>query len=339
VSFNPSRALPVVSLCLAALLAAGCTSTTTSPGGGGNPTRGWFAQGSGVVNDLLGVAFADTLHGWAVGDRAVLHTSDGGQTWVSQTQNAGAITLFRAASAVDSAHCWVVGDDGSVRATADGGATWVRQLPLGASGYLESVRFVDANRGWACGRLAGGVGVILYTLTGGQIWNQVDLAGAPELKSIDMAASGYGVVCGTLGAIYYTRNAGLTWTRATSNTTVQLQAVAVDAGGGDALCGGLIGLGGVLKSTDGGQSWTTGQPLPSNMEVRGASVPSFTDGWVVGTSAAAGQIARTPDGGITWAWQSISGAYALNAISTPDPLHGWAVGDHGTIFRTVTGGD
>ena len=43
---------------------------------------------SRTVEDLNAVTFADTLHGWAVGTFTILHTSDGGRTWISQLLNA-----------------------------------------------------------------------------------------------------------------------------------------------------------------------------------------------------------------------------------------------------------
>src|SRR5690606_7429688 len=61
---------------------------------------------------------------------------------------------------------WLAGSPGSVivRST-DGGATWTATA-TGAPTPIESLTFVDAQRGWAVGAL----GTILVTRDGGRTW-------------------------------------------------------------------------------------------------------------------------------------------------------------------------
>ena len=75
---------------------------------------------SGTVQDLYSVAFPDNQHGWATTDSGtVLHTSDGGTTWLPQTSGTNR-QLFGVAF-TDSSTGWVVGAGGTILHTTDGG--------------------------------------------------------------------------------------------------------------------------------------------------------------------------------------------------------------------------
>ncbi|MEI6450143.1 MAG: YCF48-related protein [Actinomycetes bacterium] len=76
------------------------------------------AQESGSTEDLLGVAFGDGDHGWAVSaDGAILATANGGATW--SAQSSGSSADLRAVAFSDAAHGWAVGADGAILAITD----------------------------------------------------------------------------------------------------------------------------------------------------------------------------------------------------------------------------
>ena len=113
--------------------------------------------------NLQAIFFVDEWTGWVVGAKvneggAVYATTDGGETWVSQTT--GAPNYLAGTYFIDAKTGWVVGDE--VYATTDGGATWKAQ-DVELNGKLRGVSFVDANTGW----VAGDGGAILKTTTGG----------------------------------------------------------------------------------------------------------------------------------------------------------------------------
>jgi photosystem II stability/assembly factor-like uncharacterized protein len=112
--------------------------------------------------------------GWAVGDGGlVLSTQDGGQSFQSIRLPLSAEECFDAmAVAAVGEHVWIVGTSGNlVWHSADGGQHWERQ-PTGITTPLYTVRFLDAQRGWA----AGALGTILATRDGGRTW-QVQRSG------------------------------------------------------------------------------------------------------------------------------------------------------------------
>jgi len=81
-------------------------------------------QISGTEQPLLGVHFIDKEEGWAVGNKGVIiHTRDGGKTWVSQ--DSGAIDPFLDVYFIDSKRGWAVGF-GPIARTEDGGKIRLR---------------------------------------------------------------------------------------------------------------------------------------------------------------------------------------------------------------------
>lgn len=79
-----------------------------------------WTQVPGVSAQFADIAFADADHGWAVGRLgAVVATTDGGKTWVTQPTRADR-DLWRI-QVVDSKTAWIEGEAGTVLATGNGG--------------------------------------------------------------------------------------------------------------------------------------------------------------------------------------------------------------------------
>lgn len=78
----------------------------------------------GVNLDVLyDVNFIDGQHGWAAGENGViLATSNGGQSWASQSS--GVYSWLNSVWFNDVAHGWAAGDKGVILATSNGGNTW-----------------------------------------------------------------------------------------------------------------------------------------------------------------------------------------------------------------------
>lgn len=99
----------------------------------------------------------------------------------------------------------------------------------------------------------------------------------------------------------------------------------------------------VLKTTDGGATWTT-HVVTGAEELNKFYFVDNTTGWAVGNkdylSNNVGQIFKTTDGGNTWTLQFTSTiAYSdLTRVFMHNATTGWAVGKLGTILKTSDGG-
>ena len=203
--------------------------------------KSWKQQG-GLFRQLNGISFADALHGVAVGNE-FRYTGDGGKTWllsttlggtmydvdmvdattgyacgfgvVEKTTNGGqtwtsqSVPLFGNLVGIDFVNAttgWVVGADGSVYHTTNGGLTWVRQHQ-DTSKFFTGVSFVSVTEGWVCGN-----STILHTTDGGTTWVTQSVPFGADAIEIRFADSQNGWAVGALRTILHTTNGGQTWT-------------------------------------------------------------------------------------------------------------------------------
>ena len=262
----------------------------------------WTPQSSGTTNDLTAVDFLDASRGWAVGDQGtILATTNGGGT--STPQSSGTTNGLLGVDFIGASSGWAVGDQGTILATTNGGGTWTPQSS-GTTNSLHAVAFADATHGWAMG--SGG------TILGFQL--------APG---------------------------GTTWQPYSSGTTNSLYAVSLI----DYQFGGAVGGSGTilgLSLTPGGLTWTAGASRHGGNPVltRLGRELRVSRRWARRASSsarAAGRCGRSRTilfaaPGAPWTPQSSGTAHSLHGVAFVESLHGWAVGDQGTILATATGG-
>lgn len=120
--------------------------------------------------NLEGVYFFDDQNGFAVGRDTILHTSDGGATWVPQPSPLGNIEGLHGITFVDADNGYIAAgstaDLGTILHTSNGGASWDVQRGDIATN-VTSVSFANVNDGIAV-TLGGD---IYQTHDGGTTWN------------------------------------------------------------------------------------------------------------------------------------------------------------------------
>jgi len=95
-------------------------------------------------------AFADAVHGYAVGEQGIiLRTDDGGLTW--KDQESGLKTNLFAISVASRDDVMIAGDQGRVLVTKNGGVTWETQPTL-TSSPLFAVAYHGGANAWVAGR-------------------------------------------------------------------------------------------------------------------------------------------------------------------------------------------
>src|SRR5262249_31968496 len=110
----------------------------------------------------------------------------------------------------------------------------------------------------------------------------------------------------------------------------------------NASVGTAVGLGGtILRTTDGGTTWTL-QYSGTTSHLFAVAFVNPNTGWAVGDPSPffsfTGTILHTTDGGATWMHQ-YSGSYtALFAVTFADANTGVVVGDQGYALITADGG-
>jgi len=236
----------------------------------------------------------------------ILITDDGGVSW--QVIESGTRSALYSVDFVDSNEGWICGQEGVILHTLDGGNTWERQQS-GTLTYLFALDFIDRNEGWMVGDRA----VYIHTTDGGRTWRQGKMAKTegisaeealvaqdPVLYDVQFIDSSTGWVVGEFGKIYHTGDGGKTWVEQEQS---------------------LLGSSGLYDVLD----------IPTFF---GVSFVDHRNGIVAGLQ---GRIARTRDGGKTWAFERFDVDVPvedplLSVVQFPD-TSAWAVGIAGAIVR------
>jgi len=248
-------------------------------------------------------------------------TDDGGDTWTAVRIDELDI---RGVYFCDTRSGWIVGREGKIYQSNDGGYSWERQI---FTGYPEmddlfEVRFVNDSEGFILGYHG-----VFVTEDGGSDWVNnwlpiVEYRGAWSMTVVD---EDHAYLLGSKWTesdpelIYATEDGGLTWSAVPgSNASILRGIVTIEFH--DRLTG-WAGGGAVMKTTDGGRTWTT--------QVEMATIREFfilDDMSVIGVGK--GSILRTVDGGETWTEVAPADGRIvdLRAVHFTDPEHGWTAG-------------
>ncbi len=235
----------------------------------------WALIPSPTSEALTDVHFVNALEGWAVGwNGTIIHSTDGGLSWQEQESGVG-LNLWGVHFATPE-RGWAVGVFGVVVRTENGGATWTPEFPSNTGHNLFGVFLTSPFIGY----VAGNYWDIWRTVDGGKTFSwdrQGDGLGTFAINRLAISGTVlYGV--GTQGKVL--RRAGLrNWALTTAG-----QGEGVFWGiHMDGLSGWIAGDNGEVRhSLDGGNSWNTIQPTPTNNNLRGISFTSRMNGWIVG---------------------------------------------------------
>jgi photosystem II stability/assembly factor-like uncharacterized protein len=304
----------------------------------------------------------DSLCGVGAG---VFTSSDGGQTWLSQTS--GGSYMFMAAEAVSSTDVWAVDMAGAVLHSSDG-VRWAElDLPHRWSQFLDDVSFPVADHGWVVGATAesDSHSLILGTSDGGDTWTKQTSVLSGELVGVDFvdAANGWSITdeADHAGhALQHTNDAGVTWTLQPVHAGI-LGLTDVDFI--DSSTGWVTGQyesgeevsglvpGAVFRTTDGGATWST-YPLPKNTILEQLQFLDAQNGWAIAMKAtsrsASMLLLHTADAGATWtnlsqfAGDMPTSLHFLNAQTGWVTINGkgvYATTDAGATWRRETDSD
>ncbi len=281
----------------------------------------WNHQTSGVNTFLNSVHFVDAMNGWVVGNRGtILHTTNGGATWTSQTTDAvrnalapgdPAITL-ESVHFVDAMNGWVVGHNGTILHTINGGTTWTAQtVDDSFTNHLQSVHFVDAMNGWAVGNRTGTSGTqdIIRTTDGGSTWVKSEFDSGVNvllLNSLHFADAKNGFVVGN---------------------SFNFSPYAVR----------LV----ILHTTDGGKTWIPQNSIDPHTDpdvqknLRSVYSIDANNAWAVGSGGTILQISNPSTSNPSTSNPVVSSK--VNSVHSVDNNNAVAGGDGGTVVQSAIG--
>jgi photosystem II stability/assembly factor-like uncharacterized protein len=306
-----------------------------------------------TIRDL---SFPNTDNGWVLDDAGrLMHTADGGSSWNEQTPFSNSF----ATSAVyfsDANRGWVVGNwpdggYGQILRTTDGGANFSFQLNTGQYPFI-SLSFSDSLHGIAGTNNR----IIYYTSNGGTVWDSVSIPAIDpymQVRRVQLVnnSTGYALLyVVNKAAIAKTTDGGQTWSVIETNNT-QFTPAFTDLHFVDAQNGYISGFDFygtpnkfyLLKTTDGGASWTTlyfPSGLPGNIgttQINGVHFSDMQHGWVAGGGTLS-FILHTDDGGSTWSVQELGTTVSWYTMKFIDAQTGFAAGWYGNIVKTTVGG-
>ncbi len=338
--------LAVLSLLMTAAAGADPLQPVLSDTGGARPPIDPLCSAA-MQSDarLVDVCFVTPQKGWTVGDRGVIwHTRDGGQRW--ELQQSGVGCVLESVFFLDEQTGWAAGgfthpythtSTGVVLCTRDGGKHWTRD-PKVLLPALKRIGFFDEKNGWAAGSPSAMYpSGVFHTDSGGRSWSPLFGPKPDGWAAADLLDPNTGAVAGANGVAAIVRRGSIQPAQTPHfglRGVHELRLV-------PPVYGMLVGEGGLIMLTpDLGTTW---QSPPGELPVGLAGQFDFraleirgTDCWIAGSPGT--RIFHTPDAGRTWTAVSTGQSLPLESITFADDLHGWAVGQLGTILATTDGG-
>ncbi|MBL7924577.1 MAG: T9SS type A sorting domain-containing protein [Bacteroidia bacterium] len=338
-----------------------------------NGGSSWTAQYAGIVNDISGMQFPDSLHGFIASESEFLVSSNSGQSWSIRYRFPSNFisALFMLDADTGFAGLSNGSGIGQLYKTTNGGSTWTSVLNNAAGDILDLYMKPSG-----VGVLSGTSGLLMRTTDFGATWtpvtigtsmdlhdvsmptnNHVYVAGDTELYqstdggqsfspignpgsgagagllSIDFGNSTNGVAGCTGGNIFYTTNAGSSWNQYVSNAWFDARAVFAN-NGLNFFVGGSNG--GLLKTGNSGSTWLDLSSRVAEFRLNAIDAVTTSTAYAAGAS---GVILQTSNNGNTWTAQtSNAGGEDLNDLFFINPSTGLAVGSNGTMVKTSDGG-
>jgi len=284
--------------------------------------QAWIEQNSGTTKALHSISYCDTLNGFAVGDNGtILHTSDGGATWIAQSSPAGATAQLRKVICLYPNTAIILGYQFAgfttfVMRTSNGGTTWIMKKD-DIPGFQSGISFPNDQFGVVL------AGTSLWRTTDeGDTWRSRSLP-YPNLAAISFSDPRNGMGSGLDGTVVVTNDSGNTWWFSNHFTDAWLDRILCI----DSLHAVTTGEGRAYMTTVGGSSWG-GLNLPSQDRQNGVSFYGLDHGAVISPTS----LTVTSDRGSSWIYSAGSNIESMCLIDSQTIT---ITTSNGAIFRTI----
>jgi photosystem II stability/assembly factor-like uncharacterized protein len=202
---------------------------------------------------LCALDVVDDSHVWVVGhDATILHSSDGGRTWVSQFRDPDEEAPLLDVWFANRERGLAVGAYGLFLVTTDGGGHWDRFTITEDDPHFYCIAQGPARDLY----LAGEFGTLLRSLDMGRTWYRLNSPYHGSFFGVLPLADGTVLAYGLRGNVFRSEDRGDSWERVETHTEASLLD-GLQTADGTVLLVGLSGT--LLVSSDGGRSFS-----PSN---------------------------------------------------------------------------
>lgn len=292
----------------------------------------WTAQTSGVTTQLTCVSAINENVGWIGGYAGVvLRTTNGGVNWTNVSGSPIGTNDIYAICAIDANNCLVSSSPTGatyVYRTTNGGTTWT-QVFTEANGFIDDIRFKDANTGIMYGDPVNSRWSIWKTTNGGLNWDSTGLylpAGSEAGWNNAMYVVGNTVWFGTNNTkVYKSTNFGATGSWTSGATTGSANSYSVAFNGNIGFTGQTV----ALKSTDAGATYATATLPGSGTCYSFNTIQGTTKFWYNRGAS----IYYSSDNGANFTTQFTgTGTYqAMSLVLSGSVIRGWSVTNAGLI--------
>jgi photosystem II stability/assembly factor-like uncharacterized protein len=300
----------------------------------------WVTQdlGTGTIYEIK---FFDPNNGAAAGASGTVYvTTNAGATWdstsIGQTTNCNVYGIALGNSyAKDAASIFAVTQSGVIAHSTNMGQQWTQLSRAVTLHNLRSIQMVNSQTGFACGGSTT-QSALLKSVDGGFTWERLNFDAGYTLYSQSWINENTGYVArrGPDG-IFKTTNGGTSFSQLNpgqaSSTQIWYDIVFNGVDTGYACSSG----GHIVKTTDGGTSWSLLPDLHSTSAIYALNILDAQSVFAAGSS---GKVSKTTDGGATFTAINLTGTTTLYAVAFIDRDNGLVAGVSGKVFRTTDGG-
>jgi len=260
-------------------------------------------------------------------DGEVFFTSDGGNTWSSNSSLLG--NPLNNCIGLSPTKIIAVGDNGKIAISNNAGVNLNSLDTRVTNQELWGIHYT----GTTC-YAVGDAGTIIKSLNSGQTWTSLNSGSTDNLKSVVAINSTTAVAVGNAGTILRTTNSGSSWSLVNTGYADDISVI-------HRLPNGILYAIGnndlILKSTNDGITWSFETTSFTGFQYNFTDVyfASNDTGFIATNSA---EILTTDDGGQNW-YLRMTGLFApMTCVNFSDGLNGWVGSSNGEIFYTDNGG-
>lgn len=279
---------------------------------------------------LFDIKFNNSEFGIAVGETGtVLKSYPDGNIWYDLTT--GFHNNLRSTYFIDDYTGWAVGYNGSIIKTIDGGENWYFK-ESGSNEDFNEVIFVNYNLGFSCSDQ----GRLIKTTDGGENWSDLYSFYPGPAKSVFFIDEQKGWIFAN-DHINWTINSGGIWIADNSGNCDNINDLCFTSDQVGYACGNKNTGGKIIKTTNGGITWTEVYYTSYEELITIMFVDDLT-GWSVSDD----QVYKTTDGGLTWniyyLHNSVGSVGEPPGLFFKDYNNGWITGIDGLILYSADGG-